>query len=413
MRLQPRRSSFGAFLLLASLGLAACSLADQGVNDDKFAGCYDHSCVDTPVLVAGVPSFTSLSAGGAHTCGLTASGEAWCWGDNSRGELGDGTDAVRTTAVPVAGNLHFAAIAAGRNFTCGVTTDHAAYCWGSGSTGQLAQLVADRCGAAQEMCARQPLRIPNVQASAIAAGARHACAIDTIGAAYCWGFNLLGETGSTDYGSTVFAPRRQVAAVPFVTIGAGESFTCALAADSKVYCWGAANRGELGRAGAACSSVYIITNLCSATPASVNASETFTSLAVGNSHSCAITSSGDALCWGDNGQGQLGTRDFVNRTAPVRAQSGTPFGVIAASVAASCATPRVGASVCWGLNQWGKLGIGQRLQLSTAPREIVGARRFASFAAGEGHVCALTAAGSTYCWGLGMQGQLGAGPRAP
>ena len=196
-------------------------------------------------------------------------------------------------------------------------------------------------------------------------------------------------------------------------MGAGESYTCARTVDGRVYCWGSANRGEIGRAGTVCNNVYLFVILCSAVPAPVNSTATFASLAVGSSHSCGVTSSGTELCWGDNGQGQIGSRDFVNRTAPVSAQSGMTFTTIAAVGAATCGTPANGASVCWGPNQWGKPGIGPRLELSTAAREIVGARRFASFAASEGHVCALTADGATYCWGLGTQGQLGAGPRTP
>ena len=398
---------------IAAVVVSLLTGCDAAANDDKFAGCYNNACVDAPMLVAAVPTLASVSTGRTHTCGLTPSGEAWCWGDNTRGALGDGTDAIRTAPVRVHGALRFASISAGRDFTCGVTLDQAAYCWGSGATGQLAQIVPERCGPGQEMCARQPLRIPTLQATAIAAGTRHACAIDTAGTAYCWGFNFLGETGSTEYGTIMFVPRRQEASVVFVAIGAGESFSCARTADGRVYCWGSANRGEIGRAGAACSSVYGISNFCSPTPASINATATFTKLAVGNSHSCGVTSSGSVFCWGDNGQAQLGTRDFVNPVGPVSAQGGMTFSAIAASGAATCGTPTNGASVCWGLNQWGKLGIGERLQLSTIPREIVGARRFASFAAGADHVCALTGDGATYCWGLGTQGQLGAGPRIP
>jgi len=404
------RSDVAIIVTGVSLLLTGC---DAAANNDKFAGCYDNGCVDAPMLVASVPTLASLSAGSTHTCGLTPPGEAWCWGDNTRGALGDGTDAIRTAPVRVTGALRFASISAGRSFTCGVTLDQAAYCWGSAGGGQLAQLTSERCGPGQEMCARAPLRIATLRATAIAAGLRHVCAIDTAGTAHCWGFNYLGETGSTEYGTTLFVPRRLEASVAFVAIGAGDAYSCARTAAGRVYCWGSAGRGEIGRPGTPCSSVYVFVNLCSPTPAPVNSTATFTSLAVGNSHSCGVTSSAAVLCWGDNGQGQLGTRDFRKVDAPVSAQGGMTFSAIAAASPATCGTPVAGPSVCWGLNQWGKLGIGQRLELSTSPRVIVGARKFASFAAGEGHFCALTTDGATYCWGQGTQGQLGAGPRIP
>ncbi len=397
---------------ITTVVLTGCGIAGPSAPDDKFAGCYDNSCVDAPMLVSAAPPLASLSAGTSHTCGLTAAGEAWCWGDNTLGALGEGSDALRTGPVQVSGALRFASIAAGRHVTCGITLDQAAYCWGLASGGQIAQLVPDRCGTSGALCARQPLRIGTMRATAIAAGTRHVCALDTSGTAYCWGFNFLGETGGSDFGTTTFVPRRVTAAEPFVAIGAGDSYTCARTAAGRVSCWGSAGRGELGRAGVSCTSVLAgVTNLCSPTPAPVNSAVSFASVSVGNSHSCAIASSAEVLCWGDNGQGQLGTGEYRNADTPVRAFGGKTFVAIAASGGATCGTPVTGPTVCWGLNQWGKLGIGQRLDLSPTPRETAGGRRFVTIAASENHLCALTADGATYCWGLGAQGQLGAGPR--
>jgi hypothetical protein len=126
-----------------------------------------------------------------------------------------------------------------------------------------------------------------------------------------------------------------------------------------------------------------------------------------------LTATGVAQCWGDNGQGQLGNSRFENPAAPVIAQNGMTFATIGASGAATCGTPTIGASVCWGLNVFGKLGIGSRQDLSTTPLPISGGRHFTSFAGGMQHYCALTADGQAWCWGLGRDGQLGAGPLLP
>ena len=398
--------------LVAILVLEGCAIIPTETGS-RFAGCYDNSCVDAPALVPGVPAFTSITTMTSHSCGLTAAGDAWCWGDNSLGQLGDGTDAPRTAAVKVTGGLRFSSISAGAGFTCGLATDASLYCWGSGATAQLGQFGPDKCASGQVSCARQPLLLAGRSYAAVGAGLRHACAVDTSGATWCWGFNFLGETGSTAYGTIIASPIRVAGSNVYASLAGGDSFTCGLTSGGRAYCWGADNRGELGRAVGTCNSVAGFANYCSPTPAPVNSSATFTSLSVGNSHACGITASSTALCWGDNGQGQLGTSSFDDRMTPALAQGGMTFTSISASGAVTCGTPVGSPSVCWGLNLFGKLGVGSRIELSTTPLAIAGGRQFVSFAGGQYHVCALTAAGATYCWGSGREGELGTGVLRP
>ena len=87
--------------------------------------------------------FRSLSAGGRHTCGLTARGEAYCWGDNSSGQLGNGTVAASATPVRVRSVGAFESLSAGYIHTCAITTEGAVYCWGSNVDGQLGSGTAN------------------------------------------------------------------------------------------------------------------------------------------------------------------------------------------------------------------------------------------------------------------------------
>ena len=89
------------------------------------------------MLVSGGLSFASVNAGGALTCGVTSDGDAYCWGENSSGQLGNGTTTDRHTPVPVEGGLSFASVNNAALHTCAVTTAGVAYCWGFNSDGQL------------------------------------------------------------------------------------------------------------------------------------------------------------------------------------------------------------------------------------------------------------------------------------
>jgi alpha-tubulin suppressor-like RCC1 family protein len=136
---------------LTSSGVAYCwgdnsygQLGDGSTSGPEMCYVYDvygsgsWPCSSAPVAVAGRLTFAALSAEGGHACGLTMSGAAYCWGDNSFGELGDGTATTSVTPVAVGGNLTFATVSAGgAGNTCGVTTTGVAYCWGDNSYGQL------------------------------------------------------------------------------------------------------------------------------------------------------------------------------------------------------------------------------------------------------------------------------------
>ena len=141
------------------------------------------------VSVTAGASFTRLSGALAHNCGLTSSGTAYCWGLNFAGQLGDGTTTEsRRTPVLVAGNLAFTSLSVGGSHTCGLTSSGAAYCWGYNRYGQLGDgTTTDR---------RTPVLVAgNLAFTSLSAGVLHTCARTSSGAAYCWGSNYYGALG--------------------------------------------------------------------------------------------------------------------------------------------------------------------------------------------------------------------------
>ena len=129
-----------------------------------------------------------MSAGAAHTCGVTTGSAAYCWGSQPS---------------PVSGGLTFAAANAGAGYTCAVTTGNAAYCWGDNGSGQL--------GDGTNMYS-DTLPVPVSGGLAFAAVTTHAlslhtCGVTTGGAAYCWGAGGSGKLGNGTT-TTIFTPTR-------------------------------------------------------------------------------------------------------------------------------------------------------------------------------------------------------------
>src|SRR3989442_1567852 len=195
--------------------------------------------------------FTAVSVGRHHTCGLTPAGSAYCWGDNSRGQVGDETTTARSSPVLVVGRVSFAAVSAGGDHTCAVTTTGAAYCWGSNDRGELGDgTTSDR---------ESPTPVAGgVRFAAVSAGLCNTCGVTAAGAAYCWGSNQHGELGvgtttgpescTTPSGpfpcSTV--PRPVQGTLRFAAVSAGVSRACGVTAAGAAYCWGSNEDGQLG-----------------------------------------------------------------------------------------------------------------------------------------------------------------------
>jgi alpha-tubulin suppressor-like RCC1 family protein len=193
-----------------------------------------------PVPVVGGVVFASLSAGFSHTCGMSTSGGAYCWGNSDEGELGIGpTDALFIpTPTPVAGGLSFWAISAGVRFTCALATSGAAYCWGFNGWGQLGD------GTLETRFAPVPVS-GGLLFDAITAGNIHSCGLTPNQAAHCWGDNGAGQLGNPGVGAST-TPVPVSGGLTIRLISAGQGHTCALTSGGVAYCWGNNFAGEVG-----------------------------------------------------------------------------------------------------------------------------------------------------------------------
>ncbi len=143
-----------------------------------------------PLDVAGLPAnVVAVSVGGYHSCVVTSAGQAWCWGENQVGQLGDGTTVDRPAPAPVSGLPAVASITGGTYHTCAITTGGAASCWGSNISGQLGN------GTTTDSWVPVPVAGLSSGAVQITGGRFHTCSVDTAGRAACWGNNLFGQIG--------------------------------------------------------------------------------------------------------------------------------------------------------------------------------------------------------------------------
>jgi alpha-tubulin suppressor-like RCC1 family protein len=349
------------------------------------AGLMWVNVVDAPFAWAGV------TTGGAHTCGLAPSGEAYCWGFNGYGQLGDGTTTNRNSPLAVAGGLTFQQLIAGLYHTCGLTPSGEAYCWGHNSAGQL----GDETRAART----SPVAVTGgLTFQQLAGGAWHSCGLTPSGEAYCWGSNGAGQVGDGTNDNSYMAPVAVTGGLTFQQLAGGGWHSCGLTQSGEAYCWGWNESGELGDG----------TTTQRLTPVAVTGGLNFQRITSEGSHTCGLISSGEAYCWGRNHLGQLGDGTSTDRTSPVAVTGGLTFQQLAGGAWHSCGLTVSGEAHCWGNNVAGELGDGTT-EASTAPVPVAGGLAFQQVGAGGNHSCAVTTLESMYCWGANGAGQLGDG----
>jgi hypothetical protein len=233
----------GGFACGLHLGTAYCW------GDNSFGqlgnGTQTQELVLVPRSVSGDLIFTALSAGGGHVCGLV-NASAYCWGSNASGETGTGSaGASISLPTPVATAVRFTQISAeGRdgldNYTCGVTAQGEAWCWGDNSWGKL--------GNGTQVNSAVPVRVQSdLTFRSVETGYFHTCALTDTDALWCWGEQETdgGGLGPRPKGFYTL-PVPVAEGYRFKDVSLGRDWTCGLTLENHAWCWGSNNSGELG-----------------------------------------------------------------------------------------------------------------------------------------------------------------------
>jgi hypothetical protein len=222
----------------------------------------------------------------------------------------------------------------------------------------------------------QPLvgSTPVLRKETISAGLWHSCGLSISGEAYCWGFGLYGQLGGGQWDYYRYTPRPAAGGLVFNQISAGNDHTCALTPSGQAYCWGYNYQWQVGDGSMSQTNRY--------GPTAVAGGHTFRQISAGGEHTCGVTTSGAAYCWGDNGAGQLGNNTFSYAPRPVVGEFA--FTQVDAGVDHTCALTPSGAAHCWGWNSDGQLGDGTTSGgWGTSPGAVAGGLAFSQIDAAK------------------------------
>ena len=335
-------------------------------------------------------TYVQVSAGGRHSLALGSDGNAYAWGSNAQGQLGDGTTTNRTTPVMVkqpdrktypdlTADFTYLQVSAGEFHSLAIGSDGYAYTWGWNNYGQLGNNSSSNSSAPVRV--RDPASprdtSKGLQATQISGGYYHSLAVGSDGYAYAWGYNQWGQLGNnttSNYSANPVpahvrdpaSPNDASKGLKATQVSAGYSHSLALGSDGYAYAWGANGSGRLGNNSSSNSSVPAHVRDPSS-PNDASKGLKATQVSAGGDHSLAVGSDGYAYAWGDGAYGQLGNNSTINTTVPVHvrdpsspndASKGLKAVQVSGGQKHSLAIGADGNTEAWGLNDSGRLGDG-------------------------------------------------------
>ncbi|KJY51509.1 RCC1 domain-containing protein [Bifidobacterium kimbladii] len=402
------------------------------ISPDKGSQLGRESTTITPPDTSRGIRFNQISGGkssnNSFSLAVGSDGNAYAWGNNTYGQLGDGTKTDRTTPVKVRkptnapADFTYVQVSAGWDCSLALGSDGNAYAWGSNTSGQLGDGTTTQRTTPVKV--GKPTGLTYVQ---ISAGDDHSLALSSDGNAYAWGLNTYGKLGDgTTTQRTTPVKVGKPTGLTYVQVSAGWQHSLALSSAGNAYAWGLNSFGQGGNG---------TTTHSQPTPVKVRKPTgkptdfTYVQVSGGGDHSLAMGSDGYTYAWGYNKYGQLGngtTSDTNANPVPVRVRNpanptDTSKGLKAAQIIAgfnhSLALGSDGYTYAWGWNNYGQLGntttrdssVPVRVRDPASPSDASKGLKAVQLSAGEYYSLALGSDGNAYTWGANGNGQLGDG----
>lgn len=334
--------------------------------------------------------WVSVSAGASSNLGLKSDGTLWGWGANTHGEVGDGTTTIRTSPVQIGTDTKWVSIASDYYHSVALKSDGTLWAWGYNANGELGDGTTTQ--------RTSPVQIgTDTKWTSISAGESFNLALKSDGTLWAWGDNSEAQIGDGTF-TQRNSPVQIGTDTKWVSVSAGQIFSLALKSDGTLWAWGNNDLGELGDG--------TITRRTS--PVQIGSDSKWVNISAGGLFSLGLKSDGTLWAWGQNLYGQLGDGTTTQKNSPVQIGSENKWIGISAGVDYSLGQKSDGSLWAWGANGWGQLGDLTSIDKSS-PIKINTESKWVTVQGGNYHTIGLKTDGSLWAWGQAANGELGTG----
>lgn len=338
--------SLAATPMLAGGASQTCALAENGTvqcwgyNSTGRLGNGTTTDSTSPVAVTGITTAVQIAAGNDHSCAVLANGTVQCWGNNLSGELGNGTNSNSAEPVTVQGISQATWVATGRFHSCAALVSGTVQCWGRNYEGEL--------GNGTIIDSNVPVTVKGISnAKTVVSDNYHSCALLRDGQIQCWGYGFFGQLGNGSNNVVTPTPVTVSGITNATAIAVGGNHSCALLSDQTLSCWG---NGQLNIAQPSVGTNQNDT----ATPVAVNGLTSVIALSIGGgTYNCALISDGSLKCWGSIIGGGKVISFRLSTPTPTSIPGIANAAAVSVSLAGACALIDDGTVQCWGVNPLG------------------------------------------------------------